>query len=114
MKFTHRNVPHGPTGDLYIVEAFGRLDAAGGAAFEKEIQGCLDEGCRRIVIDMAEVDFINSAGLRSVMSAAKAARSLQGELQFCGLKGVAAEVFKIAGFESMFKTFESIVAAIGE
>lgn len=105
---------HSQNRDLHIVQVAGRMDINSSAAFEKEIQGCLDKKHEALVIDMTELEYISSAGLRSILVSAKAARSVGIELRFCGLAGIVDEVFTVSGFKKMFKIFDSLIDATAE
>ncbi len=105
---------HSQERDLRIVKVSGRMDINSSAAFEKEIQGCLAEVPGAIVIDMTELEYISSAGLRSILVSAKAARTVGSEIRFCGVVGMVDEVFTISGFKKMFKIFDSLIDASAE
>ena len=108
------NFAHSQEGNFHLLQTSGRLDINSSAEFEKEIQTGLDSGQSIIVIDMTDVEYISSAGLRSILIAAKAARSLDSEIRFCGVTGMVDEVFTVSGFKKMFKIFDSLKAATAE
>ena len=62
----------------------------------------LDGGARRVVIDLAGVEYISSAGLRVLLLAAKRLRPPQGSLVLCGLGPSVRTVLELAGFMSLF------------
>ncbi len=105
---------HSQERDFHIVQVSGRMDINSSAAFEREIRGCLDKEHGAIVIDMTELEYISSAGLRSILVSAKAARSVGSEIRFCGVAGMVDEVFTVSGFKKMFKIFDSLVGATAE
>lgn len=57
--------------------------------------------------DFRGLEYISSAGLRSLLVAAKQLKAKQGELVFSGLQGPVRDVFKISGFYSIFKVVEN-------
>lgn len=95
------------TGDYYVVDVSGRLDATTSGEFEAECDKWLEQGETKIVVDMGGVEYISSAGLRSILTSAKKLKAVSGELRFCGLSGMVADVFKMSGFAAMFQIFES-------
>jgi len=109
MNFTHKEL-----NSFHVVELYGRLDVTHSPEFERELQQQFDQGHHRLVIDMSGVDYISSAGLRAILVSAKTIKKLQGEIRFCGLIDLVAEVFTISGFQSMFKIFDTISAATSE
>lgn len=90
----------------------GRLDAVTATPYEKEINGRIDAGVRRLVIDFGGLDYISSAGLRVVLATAMRLRALEGALKFSTVRGMVREVFQTAGLIPMFQVEESVQAAL--
>ncbi|WP_291322870.1 STAS domain-containing protein [Desulfonatronospira sp.] len=89
-----------------IIIVSGRLDTTTAQDFEST---CLDliGNEKNIVVDLQEVEYVSSAGLRSILSVGKKVRSDGGSLIFCNLKGMVREVFEISGFASIFNIYET-------
>jgi anti-anti-sigma factor len=102
---------HSQSGNFLILQISGRLDINSSSEFEKELHSCLDKGHSGIVVDMAGIEYISSAGLRSILVVAKAAKALDSEIRFCGVAGMVDEVFTISGFKKMFKIFATAAEA---
>lgn len=107
MEFTNTKID-----EYYVVDVSGRLDATTACEFEEQCDKWLAENEIRVVVDMEKVEYISSAGLRSILTSAKKLRAKGGELYFCGLTGMVADVFKMSGFAAMFKIFETREQAI--
>ena len=58
-------------------------------------------------MNFEKLDYISSAGLRVLLTAAKQLKRVDGELRICSLNEVVAEVFDISGFTTIFKVFRS-------
>ena len=56
-----------------------------------------------VVIDLANVPYMSSAGLRLLLSAHKTMLGNGGELQIANAQGPVREVFNITGFSSILK-----------
>ncbi len=76
----------------------GRLDFATSRVLEKAAADILDGGTHRILIDMAAVPYVSSAGLRAILVAAKAAQATGGGIAIHGLQPMVADVFITSGF----------------
>jgi len=100
-------------GNLTLVTVTGRMDAVTAPDFEKTCQALMQKGKIDIVAELSALDYISSAGLRSILSAAKKLRGKGGNLRFCGLSGMVKEVFKISGFQSMFTIVENLAEIEG-
>jgi anti-anti-sigma factor len=106
-------------GPLVVVTASGRLDAATAAVFDEAVMGLPALAPpRRILVDLGLLEFISSAGLRSLLSLGKACRAAGAPLAFCSLSPMVSDVFKISGFNTIFKIYpgrqEALAAWAGE
>lgn len=88
------------SGTLFTVS--GRLDVTTSSDFEKECQVVIDDGVKKLVIDLTALEYISSAGLRGILSSAKKLKATGGTIQFCGLTGMVEEVFLVSGLGSIF------------
>jgi len=89
----------------------GRLDASNASALEERVLALINSGERRIVFDLAQLDYISSAGLRVLLVAAKRLGAADGQLALAGLRDSVREVFEIAGFSSIFQILPDAQAA---
>ena len=99
-------------GDAVVLTARGRLDAVTASGFEAECGKLLDDGATCIVVDLGGLEFISSAGLRSILSSGKKCKAAGCALRFCNLEGMVQDVFKVSGFASMFPVFADADAAV--
>ena len=88
---------------LQIIRPHGRLDNATSQALEREALGVIDGGARKLLMDLADLDYISSAGLRVALTIAKRMKATGGQLGFCGLTPAVAEVFEISGVDSILQ-----------
>ena len=90
-------------GKAVVIKAKGRMDAASAPEFEAECGRFIDQGETLLAVDQGGVEYLSSAGLRSILATAKRLKARQGEIRFCGLTGMVQEVFSVSGFSSMFQ-----------
>jgi anti-anti-sigma factor len=83
------------------------MDAVTVQEFEKSVSELLSGGENVLLVNFSELEYISSAGLRSILATAKQLKARNGEIRFTGLKNTVKEVFEISGFYSIFKTFET-------
>jgi anti-anti-sigma factor len=98
--------------NVLVVVVKGRMDAVTAPTFEETLQDLIATGENGFLIDLSELQYISSAGLRSFLVLAKKLKPQGGDLLFSGLQGPVDEVFKISGFYSIFKIFDSVEAAL--
>jgi len=85
-----------------VIAPRGRVDSVSSGELERHLVARLDAGERRVVIDMAGVEYISSAGLRVLLLAAKRLKPPAGALVLCGLGPGVRTVVELAGFMSLF------------
>lgn len=96
---------------VVVIVPQGRLDAAGAQPLEAELQAQLAAGRTRVIVDLANVRYIGSNGLRVLLAAQKRAHHAGGTIKLCGLAARVKEIFVMAGFDRVFEIFETRVEA---
>lgn len=81
----------------------GRLDGANAAIYEKEFLGLLVDDINTLNIDLSDLDYVSSAGLRVLLVAAKAAKGKGGKVVLSSPKPAILEVLKISGFDKILE-----------
>jgi anti-anti-sigma factor len=95
---------------VFVLE--GRVDSVGAGEMDAILQAAFSEGKRKIVLDMAGVTYINSAGLRTLADILTRNRASGGDLRLVALAPRVERVFKIIGFDRFFERYESVEAAL--
>jgi anti-sigma B factor antagonist len=95
-----------------ILSLTGKLDATTSKAFEDRILGVIDAGEQRVVIDLSQLEYVSSSGLRVFLLAAKRLNSSNGKIALCSLKDHIRQVFDLAGFSSILSIYGSRDEAI--
>jgi anti-anti-sigma factor len=90
----------------------GRMDAESAPQFEEKCRAYIAEGLTGLVVDLGELTYVSSMGLRSFISVAKTLQEKGGALRICRLRGLVKQVFEITGLLEMFRVYESLDAAL--
>jgi len=98
--------------DILILRVIGRLDSSTSKTMEERLLPIIDSGEGRLVIELSQLDYISSAGLRVFLLAAKRMGSANGRMILCSLQDVVKQVFDIAGFSSFLTLAGSTEEAI--
>jgi anti-anti-sigma factor len=77
----------------------GRLDSATAASHEKSLLELLAAPVDSVTVDLSELDYVSSAGLRVLLLAARTARSRGASLVLDSPKPQILEVLRISGFD---------------
>jgi len=89
-------------GDVLVLEVKGRVDSATAPALGERLTALLTGGGRRLVLDLAQLEYISSAGFRVLLLAAKRADEGGSRLALCGVAGKVRQLFDLGGFLDLF------------
>jgi len=85
-----------------VVTVTGRADSEGADALEAALRSAV-EGNDKVVADFKGLNYISSAGLRSVLQAARAAQTRGSEFAVCGLTEFVRKVFDTSGLNQILR-----------
>ena len=91
-------------GEKLTVELIGRLDAVTAIQLDKDISKSLDD-VKDLTIDLANLDYIASAGLRILLKLQKRMND-QGNMQIKNVKREVREVLDMTGFSRLLSMEE--------
>ena len=86
-------------GSELTIALTGRLDTTTAPELERELKASID-GVGVLVIDMAALEYISSAGLRVLLSAQKIMNK-QGEMKVTHVSETIMEIFEVTGFSDI-------------
>jgi anti-sigma B factor antagonist len=87
------------TGEV-VVE--GEVDVATAPQLREALHQAIDEGATRLRIDLAEVGFIDSAGLGVLIGVLKRIREAGGEIDLAHVQPAPRKVIEITGLDELF------------
>jgi anti-sigma B factor antagonist len=100
--------------DLAIVSIHGSIDALTAGQLSDTLHAQIDEGDSRIIADLAQVEFMSSAGLRAILGVLKQTRQNGGDLRLAAPQPGVEKVLKLSGFTSILKTYPSLEEALAD
>jgi anti-anti-sigma factor len=80
----------------------GRLDGFTSAAHEAELKALLAGDASSVTIDLSQLEYVSSAGLRVLLMTAKLAKAKGGGVVLASPTSVVLDVLKISGFDKIF------------
>lgn len=93
----------------------GRLDAVRAVELRSEIDDAISDGIVRLVVDLSEANFVDSAGLAALAKGMKDCRQRNGDLRVVSATHEdAARVFSLTRFDQVFMmgdTVDELVAS---
>lgn len=99
-----------------LVSVAGRVDHTNSDDFLKQLTGYADGVASGggMVIDLAKLDFITSAGLRALLLAQRTVTGAKGKIVVSGVGGVVREVFRISKFDALLSVSDTVGEAMSQ
>jgi anti-sigma B factor antagonist len=96
---------------LIVTAQMTHIDATVAIQFKDEIRAEIDDKAQHVILDLAEVDFIDSSGLGAIVASMK---QLKGDrkLDLAGLTPTVAKVFQLTRMDTVFKIHKSVDEAL--
>ena len=102
-------------GNALVLNVAGRLDQDNCESFRRNLAPHLETAMKSaltIVLDLSELEYVSSAGLRCFMLAAKETKSNDGRIFVAALQPMVAEIFKISRFDLLIPVYPALRAAL--
>ena len=99
-------------GPVSVLKVSGRIDLSNADAFKDTLSKAQADATSGVVVDLAEVDYISSAGLRSLMIVFKSSKTENKQFAIAALQPLLMEIFTISRFHLVFPLFDTVRAAI--
>jgi anti-anti-sigma factor len=91
------------TVETTVYRIVGKVDLLTSPKLQASIESVITGGSPRVVLDMREVTYISSAGLRFILAIAKQTAAAKGGLAVFGLQAGVNEVFEISGLQNVIR-----------
>jgi anti-anti-sigma factor len=95
-----------------VISITGSVDALTAGEVSAFLTGQIRDGQARIVMDLAQVDFMSSAGLRAILAALKESRQEGGDLRLAAAQPGVDKVLHLSGFTTILKAYPTVEEAI--
>ena len=99
-------------GPFKIIEVGGEIDVYTAPRLREAIVAAIEAGHTRLVIDVENVDFLDSTGLGVLVGALKKVRGDGGTLDIVCTQERILKIFDITGLDKVFGLHDSVPAAI--
>ena len=94
--------------DIAIIHIIGSLDALTAPKLDKAIESQIEMGNYLMVINLSQIEFMSSAGLRSLLAGLKMCQRKAGDLRLAGPKSGVERTMEISGFKKIFRIFPGV------
>lgn len=100
-----------------LIRVAGRVDSSNAAELDTTLKETMGSGSYNIVINLSEVSYMSSAGLRAMVSALRECKKHRGDVRLSEPSQRVAEVLDLAGLTvaeaPLFQVYEDDTTAVG-
>ena len=97
---------------ISIMKAKGRIDSESAPELDKALSKLITDGRNKIVLNLQGVEYMSSAGLRSLVKALKGAQGAGGDLRLASVPKEIEGLLLTVGMMQMFKLFSTSEEAV--
>ncbi len=90
---------------ITFVKMQGSLAATTAEHGNQEMKKIVDAGARKVIINLGDVDYISSGGIRVLMLTHKQLKNVQGEMKIAAAKGMVKEALEASGFNLLNRVY---------
>lgn len=106
------NISIRPREGVAIIIIDGSVDGLTAGTLMSTLQGHVDEGHTRLVVDLAGVEYTSSAGLRALLATVKETRRRGGDLRLAQINPNVRKVLELSGFATILKIYQGVDEAV--
>lgn len=103
--------------NVTVLQLADSLDISNAHEMRKALLDAISSESAQVVVNLRELDFIDSSGLAALAQGLKRARDYQGNLCLCCLRSPVRLIFEMTRFDRVFEIFvteeEAVLAAAG-
>lgn len=92
---------------IIVLAPTGRLDITTAWQFRLKLQECISRLSPHIVVNLGQVNFIDSSGLTSLVAGMRDADKAKGSFRICNVHPEARLVFEVTMMDSVFEIFDT-------
>jgi anti-sigma B factor antagonist len=99
-------------GGIIVLEMFGNIRMGPDCQrISQEVDQLVGKNQNRIIFDFSQVDYLDSAGIGTLVSCLTKIKNSGGELRLAGLKPMVAGVFKLTKIDTIIGIFPTVAEA---
>jgi anti-sigma B factor antagonist len=95
-----------------VIHPTGDVDAYTAPELRAELREATDGGVRVVVVDLADVTFIDSAGLGALVGAHRRMLESDGHLRIVRPPPLVSRAFELTGLDEVFELYDDRAAAL--
>lgn len=93
--------------NISVMKVKGRVDSENASELDSALSRLLNDQRNKIILNLQEVDFLSSAGLRAMVRALKDAQRAGGDVRLASISEPIEVILRTVGMLQMFKMFST-------
>ena len=81
--------------EITVVSPRGNLDIEAADQMRRTLAKLVDDGSRKLLVDLGQVGYVDSAGMGALVASLKHARTVGGDLRLCALQDDVRAIFEM-------------------
>jgi stage II sporulation protein AA (anti-sigma F factor antagonist) len=98
--------------DVSVIELEGRIDIHVADNIGGTISDLIDEGAKKIIVDLKHLKLLDSSGLRVFVGAKRMLDANNGDVKIVNMNKSIKKVFNVTGMDDMFEIYDNIDKAV--
>lgn len=108
------NIQTSKQGEFSIISVEGEVDVFTAPKLREQLIGLVDRGEYKIVVDLEQVEFLDSTGLGVLVAGLKRVKTQSGLLAIACTKEKILKIFRVTGLTKVFPIYDSVDEAISK
>ena len=100
--------------DMQVFELVGSLDIATSPTVRAALTSASERGNHRLVVDLTQVDFLDSTGLGALIGGQRRAKEFHGEVRLVAKEGQILRLLRITGLLKVFAVYPTLDDAVND
>lgn len=100
------------TNGMYLVELTGALTSEQAGDLNQVFKDLAEKGAKRLVINMAQVPFVDSRGLAALVSGYRVFGGAERDFRLAAIQDQPKLVLDLTGFNHVFRIYDSVAQAV--
>ncbi|MEP7292789.1 MAG: STAS domain-containing protein [Chloroflexota bacterium] len=96
-----------------LIEASGRIDSMNAEELREALNEEIGRGAKNVVLDLSNVSYMSSAGLRELVAAYRKLQEVSGDLRLAQPSSRVLDVLEMSGLDTIFQIFHTQTGAVG-
>ena len=97
-----------------VLRVAGEVDVRSGPVLQARIAGLLDSGPHRLVVDLGDVNFLDSTGIAALIAGLNRARELGGSLTLACPQERLVQRLRLTGLDEVFVVYATVADALAD